>query len=44
VVAAASTPPAPTPPTPPPAAAPVKGFSLFFSVIWERVKRLFGRS
>jgi carbon monoxide dehydrogenase subunit G len=26
-----------------PAAAPVKGFSLFFSVLWERIKRLFGR-
>ena len=24
------------------AAAPVKGFSLFVSVVWERVKRLFG--
>jgi carbon monoxide dehydrogenase subunit G len=36
-VAAASTPP------PAPAAAPVKGFSLFFSVLWERIKRLFGR-
>ena len=32
---------APVEPTPPPA-APVKGFSLFFSVVWERVKRLFG--
>ncbi len=42
VAAAASTPPAPTPPTPPPPAAPVKGFSLFFSVLWERIKRLFG--
>jgi carbon monoxide dehydrogenase subunit G len=36
-VAAASTPPPPAP-----AAAPVKGFSLFFSVLWERIKRLFG--
>ena len=26
----------------PPPAAPVKGFSLFVSVVWERVKRLFG--
>ena len=26
---------------PPPAAAPVKGFSLFFSVIWERIKGIF---
>ncbi len=32
----------PPPPPPPAAAAPVKGFSLFFSVLWERVKRLFG--
>ena len=35
---AASTPPPPAPP-----AAPVKGFSLVFSVLWERVRRLFGR-
>jgi uncharacterized protein len=27
----------------PPAAQPVKGFSLFFSVMWERLKRLFRR-
>ena len=40
-VAAASTPP-PAPP-PPPAAAPVKGFSLFFSVLWERIKKFFSR-
>jgi carbon monoxide dehydrogenase subunit G len=39
-VAAASAPP----PPPPPAAAPVKGFSLFFSVLWERIRRLFGGS
>jgi carbon monoxide dehydrogenase subunit G len=26
------------------AAPPVKGFSLFFSVLWERIKRLFGRA
>jgi uncharacterized protein len=37
-VAAAS-----TPPPPPPPAAPVKGFSLFFSVLWERIKQFFGR-
>jgi carbon monoxide dehydrogenase subunit G len=54
VAAAATVPPAPTGATPPPpvtpppaatppAAAPVKGFSLFFSVLWERIKRLFGR-
>src|SRR3954454_19978216 len=30
--------PAPTPPTPAPAATPVKGFSLFFGVLWERIK------
>jgi uncharacterized protein len=36
--AAAQTPVEP----PPPPAAPVKGFSLFVSVAWERVKRLFG--
>jgi carbon monoxide dehydrogenase subunit G len=30
------------PPPPPAPAAPVKGFSLFFSVLWERIKRLFG--
>jgi uncharacterized protein len=37
-VAAAS-----TPPPPPAPAAPVKGFSLFFSVVWERIKHFFGR-
>jgi uncharacterized protein len=48
-VAAAGTTPASTPPpvaTPPPtapAAQPLKGGSLFFSVLWERIKRLFGR-
>jgi carbon monoxide dehydrogenase subunit G len=30
------------PPLPPPA-EPVKGLSLFFSVLWERIRRLFGR-
>jgi carbon monoxide dehydrogenase subunit G len=38
-------PPAPAPaaaPPPPPAAAPVKGFSLFFGVLWDRIRRLFG--
>jgi carbon monoxide dehydrogenase subunit G len=39
VAAATSTPP----PSPPPAAEPLKGGSLFFSVLWERIKRLFGR-
>jgi carbon monoxide dehydrogenase subunit G len=44
VAAAASAPPPPAaaPAPPPPAAAPVKGFSLVFSVLWERIKRLFG--
>jgi carbon monoxide dehydrogenase subunit G len=28
---------------PPPPAAPLKGGRLFFSVLWERIKRLFGR-
>jgi uncharacterized protein len=36
--------PSTTPPSPaPPAAEPLKGGSLFFSVLWERIKRLFGR-
>ena len=34
---------APPPPAPPPAAEPVKGFSLFFGVILDRIKRLFRR-
>jgi carbon monoxide dehydrogenase subunit G len=36
-----SAPPPPPPPrqAAPPAAAPVKGFSLFFSVLWERIRR-----
>jgi uncharacterized protein len=48
-VAAAGTKPPSTPPpvaTPPPtapAAQPLKGGSLFFSVLWERIKRLFSR-
>ena len=37
VAAAPSSPPPPAPP-----AAPVKGISLFFSVLWERIKRFFG--
>jgi carbon monoxide dehydrogenase subunit G len=36
-------PPPPPPPAPAPSAAPVKGFSLFFGVLWERIRRLFGR-
>jgi carbon monoxide dehydrogenase subunit G len=31
------------PPRPPAAAPPAKGFSLVLSVLWERIKRLFGR-
>jgi uncharacterized protein len=38
---AAAEPPTPSPP--PSAAEPVRGGSLFFSVLWERIKRLFGR-
>ena len=39
---AAPAPPAPTRAAPPPA-KPIKGFSLLLSVLWERIKRLFGR-
>ena len=44
--AAPSTPPPPaaTPPPPAPAAKPIHGVSLFFSVLVERIKRLFKRS
>jgi uncharacterized protein len=31
------------PAPPPPAPKPLRGGSLFFSVLWERIKRLFGR-
>jgi uncharacterized protein len=41
--AAPSTPPPAPAAKPPPAAAPLKGGSLFFSVIWERIKGLFRR-
>jgi uncharacterized protein len=45
--ASAATEAAPAPPAPqraaPAPAKPVKGLSLFFSVLWERIKRLFGR-
>jgi carbon monoxide dehydrogenase subunit G len=37
---AVSTPP---PSSPPPASEPLKGGSLFFSVLWERIKSLFKR-
>ena len=36
-------PPSRAPAGPPPQAKPVEGFSLFFGVLWERIKRLFGR-
>jgi uncharacterized protein len=39
----AAAPAAPAPSAPPAQAAPVKGISLFFSVLWERIKRLFKR-
>jgi carbon monoxide dehydrogenase subunit G len=40
----ATPPPTPTGPAQPPAAAePVKGFSLLFSVLWERIRNLFRR-
>jgi carbon monoxide dehydrogenase subunit G len=34
----------PTPPPPQPAAKPVGGIGLFFSVLWERIRKRFGRS
>ena len=34
----------PPAPPPPPASKPVSGLTLFFSVLWERLKRLFKRS
>jgi carbon monoxide dehydrogenase subunit G len=34
---------APPPPQPPAPAKPVNGLSLFFGVLWERIRRLFGR-
>jgi hypothetical protein len=43
---AAPAPPAPKPAPPraaPPPAKPIKGFSLLLSVLWDRIKRLFGR-
>jgi uncharacterized protein len=39
----AAEPPAARPFTPPEPAKPIHGISLFFSVLWERIKRLFGR-
>jgi carbon monoxide dehydrogenase subunit G len=35
--------PAPAPPAPAAPAKPIKGFSLFFGVLLDRIKRLFGR-
>ena len=40
---AAAAPSTPPPSAPPPAAEPLKGGSLFFSVLWERIKGLFRR-
>jgi len=40
----ASAPPPPPPAQPQPAAKPVGGIGLFLSVLWERVRRRFGRS
>ena len=37
-------PPPPPPPAQPEAAKPVGGIGLFFSVLWERIRRRFGRS
>jgi uncharacterized protein len=39
---AAAEPPEPAPPAPP-KSEPLRGGSLFFSVLWERIRRLFGR-
>ena len=36
--------PAPPPPPAQPAAKPVGGIGLFFSVLWERIRRRFGSS
>jgi uncharacterized protein len=41
--AGAAAPEAAPAPAPAPAPKPVGGISLFFSVLWERIKRLFGR-
>jgi carbon monoxide dehydrogenase subunit G len=41
---AAPTPPPPPQPAQPAAAKPVGGIGLFFSVLWERIRRRFGRS
>jgi carbon monoxide dehydrogenase subunit G len=40
---ASTPPPAATPPPTAPAAQPLKGGSLFFGVLWQRIKRLFRR-
>ena len=40
---ASTPPPAATPPPTAPAAQPLKGGSLFLSVLWERIRRLFRR-
>ena len=36
--------PPPRPPAQPAAAKPVGGIGLFFSVLWERIRRRFGRA
>src|SRR5947208_8434039 len=35
--------PAPAPAPAAPEAKPIRGFSLFFGVLWERIRRAFGR-
>ncbi len=42
--ASASPPPPSPPPAQPQAAKPVGGIGLFFSVLWERIRRRFGRA
>jgi carbon monoxide dehydrogenase subunit G len=42
-VGAPPAPPAPVPTPAPQSAKPVQGLSLFFSVLWERIRRLLGR-
>jgi hypothetical protein len=40
---ASATQPASAPAAAPPAAQPVNALSLFFAVLWDRIRRLFGR-
>jgi carbon monoxide dehydrogenase subunit G len=44
IAAGAPSPSTPPPAATPPGAAPVKGLSLFFSVLWERLRGLFKRA